>query len=253
MSLLESFPRLTGYRFLERMAYAERMREIWLSRGVIILDPISTIIDPNADIGPDTIIGPGTIIVGSTTIGRFARIGPYAIIVKSKLGDNVKIEPFAYVDSSELKNNVQVGPYAHIRKDSVIDEGAYVAHAEIKSSYLGKNVKVSHCAYVGDAEIGAGTNFAAGAIIANYDGQNHNKSVVGDDSFIGVNANIVAPIELARETAIAAGTTVLKYVEEPHSLVISKPKITEVIKNRVFRTATGWQGLKKRITKKNTA
>ena len=115
----------------------------------------------------------------------------------------------SYVEESELAANCQIGPYAHLRANSVVEENVRIGNfVEIKNSQIGKNTKIAHLAYIGDAEVGEDVNVGCGVIFANYDGKNKHKTIVGNRVFIGSNSNLIAPLFIEDDVFIAAGTTV---------------------------------------------
>ena len=117
------------------------------------------------------------------------------------------------VDDSIIDSGGQIGPFAHIRPGSELGENVKVgAFAETKKSKIGKGSKIPHLAYVGDAELGTGVNFSAGAITVNYDGKNKHKTDIEDGAFIGSDVMLVAPVTIGKESMIGAGSVITKDV-----------------------------------------
>ena len=117
----------------------------------------------------------------------------------------------SFIEKSQIENNVVVGPFAHLRPDSIIKSNAKIGNfVEIKNSIIGAGSKVSHLAYVGDAEIGKNCNIGCGVIFVNYNGKCKQKTIVGDGCFVGSNCNVIAPVVIAKNTYICAGTTLTK-------------------------------------------
>ena len=165
-------------------------------------------IEESAVIGKNVKIYPNVYILGNTKIGDGTVIYPNTTIENSVIGENCVIKS-SYIEESEVKNNVQIGPFAHLRPNSFVDDDCKVGNfVEIKNARLGKNTKASHLAYVGDADVGSNVNIGCGAIFVNYDGVNKNRSVVEDDSFIGSNCNVIAPVHIGKGSFICAGTTI---------------------------------------------
>lgn len=202
------------------------LREIMLS-GVTIVDPASTYIDFGVQIGEDTIIMPNTIIQGDTAIGEDCIIGPNSRICSCKIGNNVEVANSVANDSS-VGDDTHIGPFAYIRPGSVVGSHVKIGDfVEVKKSVIGDKTKISHLTYVGDAEVGSNVNIGCGVVFVNYDGKNKNKTVVGDNSFIGCNVNLVSPVVVNKDAYIAAGSTITDEVPE-NSLAIARER--QVIK-----------------------
>lgn len=209
-----------------------------MSDGVTIIDPESVYIDRDIQIGRDSIIFPGSVIEGKTVIGEDCIIGPNSRIVDSIIYENVEINN-SVVLQSEIRTGAHVGPFAYIRPDSVIGEDTKIGDfVEIKKSTIGKGTKVSHLTYIGDAEVGENVNFGCGTITVNYDGKAKYKTIVGDNVFIGCNANLVAPVKINNDAYIAAGSTITHEVPEG-SLAIARERQTIkenwVVKKNMYR------------------
>jgi bifunctional UDP-N-acetylglucosamine pyrophosphorylase/glucosamine-1-phosphate N-acetyltransferase len=180
----------------------QRMRDRTLNRlmtaGVTIVDPASTWIDVDVEVGADTLIEPGCVIQGATRIGSGAHLKPGCVVESSQIGDDVTL-----------------GPNAHIRPDCAIGNGSRIGNfVEVKNSVLGPGVKADHLSYIGDADVGAGASFGCGSIVVNYDGQKKHRTAVGERAFIGCNVNLVAPVIVAADAFVAAGSTITTGVPE---------------------------------------
>jgi bifunctional UDP-N-acetylglucosamine pyrophosphorylase / glucosamine-1-phosphate N-acetyltransferase len=173
-----------------------RICEAWQLSGVTILDPESTWIDVQVTIGQDAIIHPSSSLRGLTSIGANAEIGPSVVIENSTIHDSAKVGPFAY-----LRAGTDLGVSGKI--------GSFV---ETKNAKIGTGSKVPHLSYVGDAEIGEGSNIGAGTIFANYDGVNKHTSKIGSFVRTGSQNVFVAPITIGDGAYTAAGTVVRKDV-----------------------------------------
>lgn len=205
---------------------AKILSEIMLS-GVTIVDPSSTYIDVGVYIGEDTIILPNTILEGNTAIGEDCTIGPNSRISNCKIGNNVEVANSVAIDSS-IGDGTHVGPFAYLRPGSMVGRQVKIGDfVEIKKSVIGDKTKISHLTYVGDAEVGSNVNIGCGVVFVNYDGKNKNKTVVGDNSFIGCNTNLVSPVVVHNDAYIAAGSTITDEVPE-NSLAIARER--QVIK-----------------------
>ena len=201
---------------------ARILSDIMLS-GVTIVDPASTYIDANVFIGEDSVILPNTIIEGTTAIGEDCIIGPNSRISNCKIGNNVEVANSVAVDSS-IGDETHVGPFAYLRPGSMVGRKVKIGDfVEIKKAVIGDKTKISHLTYVGDAEVGTNVNIGCGVVFVNYDGKNKNKTVVGDNSFIGCNTNLVSPVVVHKDAYIAAGSTITEEVPE-NSLAIARER-----------------------------
>lgn len=198
-----------------------------LENGVTIIDPASTFIDEDVEIGIDTVIYPSTIIEGKSKIGEDCIIGPGSRLVSAQISDRVEVKNSVVLESS-VDDDTKVGPFAYIRPGSSIGKKVKVGDfVEVKKSVIGNNTKISHLTYVGDAEIGSNVNLGCGVVVVNYDGQKKNKTIVGDNSFVGCNVNLISPVEVKNNAYVAAGSTITDEVPE-NSLAIARSK--QVIK-----------------------
>ncbi len=180
--------------------------------GVTIVDPPTTYLEPELEIGADTVLYPNTTLSRLTRIGRACVIGPNARLSNATLGERVTIRESVVLDT-EIGNDVTVGPFAHLRGGAQLADGVHVGNfVEIKKSKLERRVKVSHLSYVGDATIGEGTNIGAGTITCNYDGQQKNATTIGRDVLIGSNTSLVAPVTVGDGALTGAGSVVTKDV-----------------------------------------
>ena len=167
-------------------------------------------------------IGPDTIYFSKDTkIGKNVIIEPYVVIgSKVKIGNNVTIKSFSHLENCKIENKVELGPYARIRPGTTLKEGSKIGNfVEIKKSTLGKKSKVNHLTYIGDASIGKSVNVGAGTITCNYDGIKKHKTKIKDNVFIGSNSSLVAPITLAENSIIGAGSVITRNVYKK-SLVV---------------------------------
>ena len=169
---------------------------------------LNAYIEDTVEIGENVKIYPNVYLIGKTKIGNGTVVYPNTTIENSVIGENCEIKS-SFIENSEIKNNVHVGPFAHIRPNSTISDDCKIGNfVEIKASFLGKGTKASHLAYVGDADVGENCNIGCGAIFVNYNGKSKNRTTVGDNCFIGSNCNVVAPVNIAKNSYICAGTTI---------------------------------------------
>lgn len=185
-----------------------RINEKHMMNGVTMIDPDSVYIEDTVVIGNDTEIWPGAVLKGNTVIGSGCVIGKDSIIENSTVGDGTDILKSVIKDSS-IGNNTHVGPFAYMRPGSSVGSECKVGDfVELKNATFGDGSKAAHLAYIGDADVGRDVNIGCGVIFANYDGVHKFRSTAGDRAFIGSNSNLVAPVNVAEDAYIAAGTTV---------------------------------------------
>jgi len=177
-----------------------------------------------------TLKSPETVFLShDTKYGKNIVINPYVVIgKKTKIGNNVEILPFTHIENSTLEDNVNVGPFSRIRPGTFLSKGSRVGNfVEVKKSRVGKNTKINHLSYVGDAVIGKNVNIGAGTITCNYDGKKKNTTKIMDGSFIGSNTALVAPIKIGKNSVVGAGSALTKNVKNK-SLALTRPNQVEI-------------------------
>ena len=177
-----------------------------------------------------TLRSPETVFLSNDTkFGKNVVIYPYVVIgKKTKIGNNVEILPFTHIESATLKANVKVGPFSRVRPGSFLSKGSRIGNfVEVKKSIVGKNSKINHLSYVGDADVGKNVNIGAGTITCNYDGKKKNKTKISDGAFIGSNTALVAPIKIGKKAVIGAGSALTKNVKEK-SLALTRSNQIEI-------------------------
>ena len=176
------------------------------------------------------LIAPETIFLSKDTkFGKNITIEPYVVIgLKVKIGNNVNIKSFSHIEETVVENNVVIGPYARLRPGTILKSGAKIGNfVETKKSTIGKNSKVNHLSYIGDAIIGNNSNIGAGTITCNYDGVNKNKTNISNNVFIGSNTSLVAPVKINKNSVVGAGSVITKNVAS-NSLALTRTKQTEI-------------------------
>jgi len=197
------------------------LRDLMLS-GVTITDPANTYIDVDVEIGQDTVIEPNTFLYPGTRIGKNGRIGPLTRIENSTLGDDVQVVSSQIV-GSVLEDHVKVGPFSNLRPGTHLGPGVKIGDfVEIKNAVFGERAQASHLAYIGDAEIGAGTNIGAGTITCNYDGYVKSRTIIGKNAFIGSNSTLIAPVTIGDGAFVAAASSVPSDVPAD-AMIIARP------------------------------
>lgn len=217
--LIDDVEEVYGINSKVQLAIAEkimrrRVNEEYMTAGVIMEDPERVFIEPGVKIGRDTYLGSGVRILGETEIGESCCITGDCFIESSKIDDEVVLKS-SYIEFSEIGKETHVGPFSHLRPKSKLGKNVHIGNfVEIKKSTVEDGSKAGHLAYLGDVDLGKDVNVSCGVIFANYDGKSKARTTVGDGSFIGSNANIIAPCELEEEAYIAAGSTITKKVSK---------------------------------------
>ena len=177
-----------------------------------------------------TLKSPETVFLSNDTkFGKNVIINPYVVIgKKTKIGHNVEVLSFTHIENATLESNVNVGPFSRIRPGSFLSKGSRVGNfVEVKKSKIGKNSKINHLSYVGDAVIGKNVNIGAGTITCNYDGKKKNKTKISDGAFIGSNTSLIAPIKIGKRAIVGAGSALTKNVKNK-SLAFTRANQIEI-------------------------
>lgn len=186
-----------------------------MSEGVTIFRPDTVTIDSTVKIGADTIIEPFVQILGHSSIGQNCRVRSYSVLENARIADDVLVRQGCIISDAAIDAGAVIGPYSHVRPESQIGEGAHVGNfVEIKKVKLGKGSKANHLTYLGDAEIGSGTNIGAGTITCNYDGVNKHMTLIGDNAFIGSDSTLVAPVRVGNGAYVGAGSCITEEVPD---------------------------------------
>jgi len=188
--------------------FRREINERHMLAGVTIIDPNTTYIDEDVEIGRDTVIWPFTFIHGKSVIGSHCKIGPMSTLHDARIADHVKVEQ-SVVEESFVGPGCKIGPMAHLRPGCELEADVEVGnYAEMKKAKVGRGVKSHHHSYLGDVTIGEKTNIGAGVITANYNGFEKSKTAIGREAFIGTNVNLIAPLTVGDGALIAAGSSV---------------------------------------------
>jgi len=206
-----------GNTIAELMAMDARMRLATANRlmaaGVTIFRPETCVIDADVEVEADTTIEPFVQLLGKTRIGTDCQIRSYNVIENCTLGNDVLIRQACVLAESTVADGARIGPFAHLRPGSEIGQDAHVGNfVETKKAKLGKGAKANHLTYLGDAEIGGGSNIGAGVITCNYDGVNKHQTRIGQGAFVGSDSTLVAPIVIGDGAYIAAGSCITQDV-----------------------------------------
>jgi bifunctional UDP-N-acetylglucosamine pyrophosphorylase / glucosamine-1-phosphate N-acetyltransferase len=224
---VEDDGRLLGINDRAELAQAEwdmraALNAAHMRAGVTMRDPSTVYLDATVRIAADVTLEPNVILRGMTTIGEGSVIGSGSQIIDTVIGAGCHVWA-SVLESSNVDDEVSIGPFSHLRPGSSIGRGAEIGnYAEIKNSRLGPRVKQHHNSYLGDAEVGAGTNVGAGTITANYDGQQKFRTTIGEDVFLGVDTMLRAPVTLGDGSKTGAGAVVTRDVP-PGKLAVGVP------------------------------
>lgn len=201
-----------------RSATANRL----MAAGVTIFRPDTCVIDAEVAVAPDTVIEPFVQLLGRTRIGAECHIRSYSVVENCTLGDRVLLRQSCILADSTVADGAKIGPFAHLRPGSEIGEDAHVGNfVETKKARLGKGAKANHLTYLGDAEVGAGTNIGAGVITCNYDGVHKHVTRIGEGVFVGSDSTLVAPISIEDGAYIGAGSCITRDVP-PGALAVGR-------------------------------
>ena len=214
---------------LARVERALQMRicEHWMREGVTIIDPARVTIGVDVKIGRDSVIFPGTVLEGATEVGEDCIIGPDARLTNMRVSAGAEVEASVARDSF-IGEHTHVGPFAYIRPGSNIGANVKVGDfVEVKNSTLGDRTKVSHLAYVGDADVGRDVNIGCGVITVNYDGKRKHRTVIGDGSFVGSNVNLIAPLSVGADAYLCAGSTITEDVPADGFAIARNRQVTK--------------------------
>jgi len=181
-----------------------------MEAGVTLIDPATTYIDVDVEVGPDTIVHPNVLLEGRTRIGSACEIHAGSRLVDTVVEDGAIVRNHCVLQQSTVASAAVIGPFSHLRPQSAVGYGAHVGNfVELKKTSLGAGSKANHLAYLGDATVGAGVNVGAGTITCNYDGVNKHQTVIEDGAFIGSDSQLVAPVTIGAGAYVAAGSSIV--------------------------------------------
>ena len=183
---------------MKQINLQKKIRNKFIKQGVKMIDPDTVYFSEDTKIGKNVTIEP-FVVIGS----------------KVKIKDNAKILSFSHIEGVIINENVSVGPFCRLRPGTILEKNSKIGNfVEIKKSKVKKNSKVSHLSYIGDTTIGISANIGAGTITCNYDGVKKSKTVIGDNSFVGSNSSLVAPVKIGRNSTIGAGSVITQNVKD---------------------------------------
>jgi bifunctional UDP-N-acetylglucosamine pyrophosphorylase/glucosamine-1-phosphate N-acetyltransferase len=191
--------------------------ENWLRRGVLIRNPSAVRIGPEVKLEPGCEICGPCELYGASSIAGGARLESHIWAKDAHLAEECIIRSFCHLEKVRVGAYCTVGPFARLRPGTWLETGARVGNfVEMKKTRLGKDSKAGHLTYLGDADIGPGVNIGAGTITCNYDGKDKHHTQIGAGAFIGSNSSLVAPVNIADNAVIGAGSVITKDVPENH-------------------------------------
>ncbi|MGE8524427.1 MAG: bifunctional UDP-N-acetylglucosamine diphosphorylase/glucosamine-1-phosphate N-acetyltransferase GlmU [Acinetobacter pseudolwoffii] len=208
---------------LERQFQAFQAKQL-MQQGVHLIDPSRFDLRGNLTVGQDVQIDINVIIEGDCELGDHVEIGAGCIIKNTKIAAGTKVQPYSIFDNAIVGEDTQIGPFARLRPGAKLAAEVHIGNfVEVKNTTIGVGSKANHFTYLGDAEIGAGSNIGAGTITCNYDGANKFKTIIGDQAFIGSNSSLVAPVKIGNGATVGAGSTITRDVED-NSLAVERSK-----------------------------
>ena len=199
---------------LEREFQAYQAK-LLMQQGVHLIDPSRFDLRGQLTAGTDVRIDINVIIEGECEFGDHVEIGAGCIIKNTKIAAGTKVQPYSVFDSAIVGENTQIGPFARLRPGAELAADVHIGNfVEVKNTTIGLGSKANHFTYLGDAEVGAGSNIGAGTITCNYDGANKFKTIIGDAAFIGSNSSLVAPVKIGNGATVGAGSTITRDVAD---------------------------------------
>ncbi|MHA3893179.1 bifunctional UDP-N-acetylglucosamine diphosphorylase/glucosamine-1-phosphate N-acetyltransferase GlmU [Acinetobacter sp. GXMZU3951] len=210
---------------LERQ-YQQFQAKQLMQQGVHLIDPSRFDLRGTLKAGQDVRIDINVIIEGDCEFGDNVEIGAGCVIKNTTIAAGTKVQPYSLFDQAIVGEDTQIGPFARLRPGAKLANEVHIGNfVEVKNSSVGLGSKANHFTYLGDAEIGAGSNIGAGTITCNYDGANKFKTIIGDAAFIGSNSSLVAPVRIGNGATVGAGSVITRDVED-HCLAVERSQQT---------------------------
>lgn len=216
----------------ERIHQQRRAREL-MEGGVSLLDPARFDLRGElASVGEDVEIDVNVVLEGRIRLGNRVRIGANVYLKDCSIGDDTEILPNCFIENSEIGPACRVGPFSRLRPETRLDDHVHIGNfVEVKKSVVASGSKINHLSYVGDTLVGSKVNIGAGTITCNYDGANKYQTIIEDGAFIGSDTQLIAPVRVAKNATIGAGSTITRDVPED-CLTLSRTRQV---------TIEGWQ------------
>ena len=208
---------------LEREFQSYQAKKL-MQQGVHLIDPARFDLRGQLKVGQDVRIDINVIIEGDCEFGDNVEIGAGCIIKNTTIASGSKVQPYSIFDNAIVGEDAQIGPFSRLRPGAKLANQVHIGNfVEVKNSSIGLGSKANHFTYLGDAEVGAGSNIGAGTITCNYDGANKFKTIIGDSAFIGSNSSLVAPVTIGNGATVGAGSVITRDVAE-NSLAFERSK-----------------------------
>ena len=203
-------------------AMRARVNRQWMLAGVSFLDPDTTTVEMGVTIGQDTVLYPNTYLRGKTSIGANCAIGPDTTLLHTSVGDYSVIQ-YSVAEKATIGSHVTMGPFCHLRSGAILKDYVHLGNfGEVKDSTIGEHTKMGHFSYIGNATIGRDVNIGAGTITCNYDGKTKHPTEIGDETFIGSDTMLIAPLKIGKRAKTGAGAVVTHDVPDD-TLVFGVP------------------------------
>ncbi|UCG96177.1 MAG: bifunctional UDP-N-acetylglucosamine diphosphorylase/glucosamine-1-phosphate N-acetyltransferase GlmU [Burkholderiales bacterium] len=211
---------------LERVAQARAAAAV-MDAGATLADPARFDLRGELTVGADVFIDVNCVFEGRVSLADGVRIGPNCVIRDCAIGSRTEVQGFCHLDGATIGANARIGPFARLRPTTTLADEVHIGNfVEVKNSQLADGSKANHLAYVGDATVGRNVNIGAGTIVANYDGANKHRTVIGDDAHTGSNSVLVAPITVGAGATVGAGSTVTREVPAGQLTVARAKQVT---------------------------
>ena len=221
---------------LEREFQAQQALEL-MRQGVTLTDPKRFDLRGQLKVGQDVRIDINVIIEGDCELGDGVEIGAGCVLKNTKIAAGTKVQPYSIFDGAVVGEDTQIGPFARLRPGAKLANDVHIGNfVEVKNSSIGLGSKANHFTYLGDAEVGAGSNIGAGTITCHYDGANKHKTIIGDAAFIGSNSSLVAPVKIGNGATIGAGSVITRDVVDNALAFERAPQIEKADYQRPQKT-----------------
>jgi bifunctional UDP-N-acetylglucosamine pyrophosphorylase/glucosamine-1-phosphate N-acetyltransferase len=213
-----------------------RAAEAAMAGGATLIRPETITLDEETVLAPECVVEPFVSLLGRTSVGAGTRIGQGSVIRDSSIGADVTVKPYCVMEGAIVGDGSFVGPFARLREGTDLAAGVHLGNfVETKKAVLRKGVKANHLTYLGDTEVGEGTNVGAGVITCNYDGFAKNRTTIGKDVFVGSDVQLVAPVTVGDGAIVGAGTTVTEDVPADALTISRSPQTIKLGGGAAYR------------------
>jgi bifunctional UDP-N-acetylglucosamine pyrophosphorylase/glucosamine-1-phosphate N-acetyltransferase len=222
---------LTGMNSRKDQALLDRLAQAainarWMEEGVSFQDPSSSWIGPRVQLAQDVSIEPGVRLTGACRVGAGTRLGQGCVVSDCEIGTAAEIRPYSVLEQATVGDRCIVGPFARLREGTLLEEGVHVGNfVETKKAHLKPGAKANHLTYLGDCEVGEGSNVGAGVITCNYDGFKKHRTIIGKHVFVGSDIQLIAPVSIGDGAILGAGSTITEDIPA-NALALTRPPLT---------------------------